>query len=377
MVQSQVLPYLRELVGNGFSFQLITFERKGVQRKGLNKNIESDIEWTPVSQARGFAGVVVALLKAWTLARQSIKQDQVELVHARSYLPAMIAALSCYGRALPWLFDMRGFWVDEKVLKGSLRFNSVKFRFLKKIERFLLRDCTAIVSLTNKALPRLKEISELDVLPVHAVIPTCVDVHHFTQEVTKSKVNDELVFGYIGSLGPGYSSDDLSLFLEYVLEALPHSRALILSRSDITILQPVLDRLARFGGRVQCTDATYDEMPQKISTMDVGLSFITPDHSKDASAPTKIAEYLACGVYVVSNRDIGDVDELLGQGDVGVSVESPVKMNSSFINQLTAKVDSVTRDRCRAFAEQHFSVEHGAAKYAEIYKRIIIKKAAV
>src|SRR5690606_18217265 len=42
----------------------------------------------------------------------------------------------------------------------------------------------------------------------------------------------------------------------------------------------------------------------------VGMSLIQPCFSKRSSSPTKIAEYLACGLLVVANGDVGDVAEL-------------------------------------------------------------------
>jgi len=44
---------------------------------------------------------------------------------------------------------------------------------------------------------------------------------------------------------------------------------------------------------------------------DAGLSFVKPCVSKLASSPTKIGEYLAIGLPVVSTTGIGDIDQLL------------------------------------------------------------------
>jgi len=371
LVQSQVLPYLRLLVSKGFTFQLITFERKGEPSIPARKELENGIEWTPIAQTGGTVGRTKALFFAWRLVRRAIRAKQIMLLHARSYIPAMIANRACRGTSVPWLFDMRGFWVDEKVLKGNLRFGSITYRVLKSIERNLLQNCSAIVSLTRKAIPRLKEISRFSELPPYAVIPTCVDLDHFKNSPKVREADDEITFGYVGSLGPGYASDDLSQILDYVLDTLPKSRALILSRSDPNLLKPLLDKLSRFGSRVQCTSASYEEMPQKIGEMDVGLSFITQHHSKDASAPTKIAEYLACGVFVISNRGIGDIDGILEEGNVGVSIKWPEDIEGSVTLALAAVSEGSIRDRCRSYAEEHFSVSEGAQKYADLYRQVI------
>ena len=54
------------------------------------------------------------------------------------------------------------------------------------------------------------------------------------------------------------------------------------------------------------------------------MSFIKPCLSKLSSSPTKVGEYLAAGLPVISTAGIGDVDDLLtgrnngGRGPVGV-----------------------------------------------------------
>jgi glycosyltransferase involved in cell wall biosynthesis len=374
LVQSQVLPYLRQLVSADFSFQLITFERKGQGPMQAVEALENGIEWSPVGQTGGMIGRMKALFFCWKLARRAINTKQTVLLHARSYIPAMVANLACRGSTVPWLFDMRGFWVDEKVLKGNLSSGSIAHRILKRIERRLLRNCSAIVSLTRKALPRLREISGLPELPAYAVIPTCVDLEHFTHWIKAPVSGDEITFGYVGSLGAGYSNDDVTQFLVHALAALPRSRAVILSRSSPEVLGPMLHRLSRFGSRVECMSATYEEMPQKLSEMDVGLSFITPHASKDASAPTKIAEYLACGVLVISNKGIGDIDEILEEGNVGFSINYPEEFEEAVSAALAAVSEESIRDRCRAYAVEHFSVCEGAQRYADLYRQIIDPK---
>ena len=54
-------------------------------------------------------------------------------------------------------------------------------------------------------------------------------------------------------------------------------------------------------------------MPAALVAGDVGLSFIQPCFSKTGSSPTKVAEYLACGLPVVVNAGIGDQGALAAE----------------------------------------------------------------
>ncbi|MCV5148282.1 glycosyltransferase, partial [Escherichia coli] len=51
-----------------------------------------------------------------------------------------------------------------------------------------------------------------------------------------------------------------------------------------------------FVGRVAAED-----LPRYLCAADIAVSFIKSCYSKQSSSPTKIAEYLACGLPVIAN----------------------------------------------------------------------------
>ena len=57
------------------------------------------------------------------------------------------------------------------------------------------------------------------------------------------------------------------------------------------------------------------------------ISFIKPFYSKIASSPTKYAESLAMGIPVISNRGIGDIDELTEYLEAGKIIDLNLKNN--------------------------------------------------
>src|SRR6185295_17906737 len=79
-----------------------------------------------------------------------------------------------------FVFDMRGFWVDEKVEAGAWTERSLVYRVAKWYERRFLARADAIVSLTHEGvrnLPALGFQTERRI-PIE-VIPTCVDLERF------------------------------------------------------------------------------------------------------------------------------------------------------------------------------------------------------
>ena len=80
---------------------------------------------------------------------------------------------------IPFLFDMRGFWPDERVDGGLWSKESLGYRAWKRIERRLCRRARAVVVLTERAKGELARLGLVPpATPVH-VIPTCADLARF------------------------------------------------------------------------------------------------------------------------------------------------------------------------------------------------------
>ncbi len=365
LVQSQVLPYLRHLVAAGYRFHLLTVEQ-GVTDRTFG---ETGIEWQPVKRSR-FPWVTITRLAA--RIKEAHEGEPLALIHARSYVPATAAALASHRIGAPWLFDMRGFWVDEKLLRGVLKGKNLIYRLMKRWERWLLRRADALVSLTRRALPEIEQILG-EPLPPHAVIPTCVDLERFTPRQDMDVPHDHPVFGYIGSLGRGYAADRLARFLCFMLDRFPASRALLVTRSSGAEMEQLLEGLGPARDRVEVTCAEHHEMPEQVRKMTIGISFIPNHFSKLASCPTKLGEYLACGVPVINNSGIGDVETWFADPAAGI-VLGPDELENpeSAIRWITERFgDLQTATACRGVAERLFNARKGAERYEELYREMM------
>jgi hypothetical protein len=123
--QSQILPYLQHLSKEGYQFTILSFEKKERYKKEASVIHEivkaSGIVWAPLF----FTSKPPILSKMYdrfqmkktALALQ--KQNSFDLVHCRSYIAAEIGLLLKNRFGVKMLFDMRGFWADEKVDNGQ------------------------------------------------------------------------------------------------------------------------------------------------------------------------------------------------------------------------------------------------------------------
>ena len=98
-----------------------------------------------------------------------------------------------------------------------------------------------------------------------------------------------------------------------------------------------------------------------------------PCPSKISSSPTKIGEYLAAGLPVVSTSGIGDVDELLEGPNVGVLVRrlEQADYEAAARDALELAADPEARERCRQVARETLSLEDvGVARYDDLYRQV-------
>jgi glycosyltransferase involved in cell wall biosynthesis len=89
--------------------------------------------------------------------------------------------------------------------------------------------------------------------------------------------------------------------------------------------------------------------------------------------PTKIGEFLATGRPVVVSPGIGDMDSLLGRFSCGVVLDSSsvTGLDRATDELLQLLDDDGTAGRCRALAEEHFSLDRAVDILLEAYSDAI------
>ena len=266
---------------------------------------------------------------------------------------------------------MRGFWADEK-LDGGWACDSIFYRIAKRFERRFLLSADHVVSLTHTAVPIMQKFPYLqDRMPTVTVIPTCADLTRF-KPMPRQREGTAFVMGYVGTAGNWYLFDETATSFAELLRMRPDTKFLIVNRGEHTYIS---ERLAVAGvpsEAVELTAATPAEMPRLISRMDASIFFIKPVFSKKASAATKLAELLGCGVPCLGNAGVGDMAEVLEGEHVGVALRAFDQASLvAGLDQLLALVaDPNTAARCVAAAQKHFSLDEGVNRYRGIYERL-------
>jgi glycosyltransferase involved in cell wall biosynthesis len=377
--QSQVLAYLKRLT-EGRNIHLISFEKEEdwenvKERDKIALDIYSaGIIWHPLRYHKRPSALATGwdILCGISFGLWLVIRYRLHIVHARSYVPSVMALALKRLTGVKFIFDMRGFWADEKVDGGSWRKSDVLYKVAKRFEQSFLLSADHLVSLTHAAVAKIQLFSYLNgYLPPLTVIPTCADLKRFAPvpEALLGRSPNYFVLGYVGSVGTYYLFDEVVTCFLKLRQLRPEAIFLIVNRDQHDYL---LKRLSEAGvprDVVELTSATHAEMPFKIARMSAGIFFIKPVFSKQASAPTKLAEFLGCGIPCLGNVGVGDMEAVLEGDKVGVALKSfDEESIKRGLERFLRLVDSPeTSARCVKSAQRHFSLDEGVARYQLIY----------
>src|SRR5262249_30209434 len=78
-----------------------------------------------------------------------------------------------------WIWDMRGFWADERIETGVLRTGSIPERMMRAVERGAARRADGIVTLSAAALDVLEMRYGHAIRAKSRAITTCVELGRF------------------------------------------------------------------------------------------------------------------------------------------------------------------------------------------------------
>jgi len=375
--QSQVLSYLERLAKNR-RICLLSFEKpddwKNCARRSETEKriVAAGIRWYPRRFHKGplwpakiYDLIIGAFTSLWIVFRHGIG-----VVHARSYVPGVMALFAKAVSGTRFLFDMRGFWADERVDGGLWLRNGRTYRVAKSMEKRLLLRADHIVSLTVAGVRQLEQFEYLRnrVLAI-TVIPTCVDLTRFRP---RTNAENAFVFGYVGTVGTWYVFDAFVLCFARLRILRPGARLLILNRGEHDHIRSVLRRGGVPDEVVELRATEHADVPEQMARMHATAFFIKPVFSKAASAPTKLGEFLGCGIPCLANDGVGDVADMLRAERVGVVIEGfdGAAIERGLRNLLDLIDEPEIAARCSAAARRRFSLEDGVARYGEIYDRL-------
>ena len=384
--QSQILPYLFGLSSNkNYKITILSFEKTKnyLQNKDviLNKLKESNIDWIPLNYTK-YPPIISTLWDVYKLTKaiNKLKNKGLDLFHCRSYITTLVALNFKKKYKIPFVFDMRGFYADERVDGKIWSLDNFIYKkiynYFKSKEKEFLQCSDYTISLTTTGK---KEIASWN-LPNQSkikVIPCCTDetlfktknIQNVRSELGFKKEN--FIISYVGSIGTWYMLDEMLDFFKCLKTKKPNAKLFFITKDNP---QLILEKVKSKGietTSIKIQPSSREMMPPYIGASNFSIFFILPVFSKKASSPTKMGEIMNLGIPIICNSGVGDVDEVMGKS-------MPELLVKEFSNKEYARViDLITNNykpNQKSIIEtshSYYSLEKGIEKYKEVYKEIL------
>jgi glycosyltransferase involved in cell wall biosynthesis len=388
--QSQVLPYLVGLANKSHQITILSAEKKK-NFNILNNNIrqylqDNNIAWHPVKYTSSpkLISTLYDIIKMYYYALKLHKSLNFDIVHCRSYVPALIGARMKQRFNIKFIFDMRGFWADERIDGRIWNIKNPLFKYIysyfKKKEKKFISSADSIITLTKKAKNIIDSWHIKKNLKI-TVIPCCTDLNHFSKnninpsivEEYKQKLNiskDDFILVYLGSIGTWYMLDEMLDFFKQLLIKKSNAKFLFITNEPKNIINNTATKHNIPLDKIIIYPSSRHDLPNILSLCHLGIFFIKKSFSKQASSPTKHGELLAMGIPVIANTGIGDLDEIINTTNSGLIVNN---FNINEYDRIINQIDNlllINKENISITAYNIYDLDKGINLYDNVIKEI-------
>ncbi|UXP32946.1 hypothetical protein N6H18_03120 [Reichenbachiella agarivorans] len=365
LFQNLLLRYIKTLSENGcYRFDLITFEQPeyaltAEETQQEKKELEDyNIYWHP---RKFHTGRFLLIKKAIDVITTFFLVFSIKLKYKTQYIFAfanVAAAISViFTRLLNLKLVIYSYepHSDFMVELGLWQKSSWNYLILNSLEKMAARHASDIMTGTIHMVEKLK--AEGIKAKVYRA-PTAVDSGTFyfkpeaRYELRKSlDVHDKTVYIYPGKLGGLYYEREIINLFAALYAHDDHAFFLIATNYDH-------DKIVTWMKEENIPQSAYhlrpfipsSQMPDYLSAADMGIVAIPPTPSQKFRSPTKVAEYLLCGLPYIVCKGISEDDTIAKEHKVGIVLNQYSKNNAvsdmTRISALLLVDKSVMQQRC-------------------------------
>ena len=384
--QSQILPYLLGISKNKiYKITIVSFEKANnylLNKDLILKKISSNnINWIPLKYTK-HPPILSTIWDIYKLNRiiKNLNYLGVDLIHSRSYITSIVALAFKKKQNVPFIFDMRGFYADERVDGKIWNLNNFIhkkiYKYFKNKEKEFLQFSDYTISLTETGKKEILNWKLPNQSPIK-VIPCCTDKKLFNLKNIKNIRadigfdKDDFIISYVGSIGTWYMLDEMLDFFKCLQIKKPNAKFFFISRDEPQLILDKVKNKKIDSRLIKIYPSSREMMPSYIALSDISIFFILPVYSKKASSPTKMGEIMSLGIPIICNSGVGDVDRIMKD-----SMENFLINDFSYqeyVRVINLVLDDFEFDKQKVISTAHnyFSLEIGIKKYMEVYNKAL------
>jgi len=379
--QSLILPAVVKLSQMGAEITLVTFDKPNdLAKKDEVKRVrlmleEAGIEWFALKYNAGSAKTPFDIARGIACGIGRRLDKKFDIVHGRTYVGGLIGLALAPMIGAKFVYHNEGFYPDEQVDGGVWVYHSRSHRLAKRLETLMYARADGIIALSNRAKAEIENLPAVEGRQTPVIfVPSCVDLERFkfAKSEPVERDGEKLKFVYIGSVGARYTLDNIGRLVSAINREENRVQLQIYSKADPQLIKKMLMDGGVSESAYQLSAVPHAEMPAHLARHDVGLFSLTQGISEHGCSPTKIGEYWAVGLPVITTPNVSDTDEIIRRENVGVILES---QTDDAYRDAFRRIQELSKDpelaaRCRRAAEEHYSLLPACARQMSLYEEL-------
>tara|TARA_B100001059_G_scaffold43638_1_gene35957 strand:- start:14797 stop:16032 length:1236 start_codon:yes stop_codon:yes gene_type:complete len=346
-------------------------------------NIEGNVFQVPILKSNdptGFSSFIKFCFLLFFLFSQRRKKITIQTRSIRDFKALQL--IKVFFNQIRIIFDFRGVVSEEYINSlGYTHINEVKKNsVIKKYNRLLLTQ-SKMYNLSDKIFCVSNMMKEyVTKYSQNAkeiiVIPGAADSNqfYFDKELRYKirKDNDispnDKVIVYCGRLDSFYCvKEDVFLIIGEILKLDCHfkflcltpdlkSANLLIKKNNLNINQVILKHIP------------YDDVNSYLNASDYALLIRQNIQTNFVSSPTKVAEYLLCGLPIIISKKVGDFSKYISDNNFGIVIDSDI---TKFIELFRSKIkflDKINRKELSLKSALNYSKQAYSEKLTKFYK---------
>lgn len=365
------LPIFKALSEKGYSFHIIQFTWADSCRISLTKNLCNiyGCEYQSIKIIRkpiAFGGFITAFIRHYQVIKY-IKNNKINIVMARSIMPALITLFILRKHSIGFIFDADGLPLDERVEFSGMSPFGLIYRFLRDIESQAVRRANSILTRSLAASETLKSragsgsenknfLAFNNGRDSDEFKPRDIATRNEIRDSLQIKRNSPVVL-YVGSLGGKYLLDEMLVLFSLIKNKRDDAFFLIITGSISTAEQHI-SKFPDLQDSIKVITIPSEKISEYISIADVGLSLIKRSYSMHAASAIKTGEYLLSGVPVIGTTGIGESETICSEAGFAISDTSDEHLHDAaewFVSRVIANRQSY-REVSRSVGEKYYSI---------------------
>ncbi len=284
--------------------------------------------WSYIAANDGFVRRILDYISFMTSAVPAalfVRKVDVVVGTSPQFFTACAAYVTGSLKRVPWIFELRDIWPASIRAVGAMKQSGI-LDFLERIELFLYRKATAIVSVTNAFRDELIQRG-IEGKKIH-VVTNGVDANLFSPREKDTHLVEELglegkfVAGYIGTHGMAHALDTI-LDAAHLLANAPdgdHYRIILLgdgARKDDLVERARVEGLDNV---IFVDTVPKDQVVRYWSLLDASIIHLKKTELFTKVIPSKLFECMAMAVPVLHGVE-GESAKIVKQEKVGITFE--------------------------------------------------------